>query len=343
MSSVAAATTEAPVDAGAILADLGLPGGDDGESVSETTGGTGGSAETSGTPGGGKGEEQPSAEQAPAATAADAGQPSKRAAFDALFTDEALAKPEGVKAAAAALRERQVKHHETYARTVRRERDAKALAAEAAAAKQNYSQLTGQVHTTLETLFRGSSEDALRELGRLRGKDGIAAYEEMTDAVIAMKRKAEKESSPEAKAALEEVRQLRQSIEHGKITAENNAWRTDVARTAAAVQNNGAPLFPGIANFISSGNTTLREVVQAIEYEFVQNGIQPRASLERLDKIWRAHIPSAPTALPSGNLPGRGVPPARAAGSAAERELSEEERMQEIANDPEVWRQLGLG
>jgi len=295
-------------------------------------------------------DEQPSNETAePAATPVEPQSPAKARleAFRALFTEEALATPEGVKAAATALREREVKHHDTYRRTVQREREAKTAIATAKNAEQTYQRFNGQLQNTLQLLQQGTPEQALHALGVLRGKAGIDAYEELTSTVIGIKKNPPPADSPKVQALENELKAIKGNIEHAQKKAENDAWRGQVARAAAHVGAEGKATYPGIAHFVKVGHVTLADVVRAVEEDFVQNGVAPQASIDKLNKIWLTHVP-VETAAPAakgvarlaGKLPGRAARPAAAA--AGSRELSEEERMAELAADPSFLTSLGL-
>jgi hypothetical protein len=286
--------------------------------------------------------------------AADAVKPqdaakTKLEAFRALFTDEALATPEGVKAAATALREREIKHHDTYRRTVQRERVAKETTAQARRAQETYTRFNGQIQGTLQLLQQGTPEQALHALGVLRGKAGIDAYEELTSTVIGIKKNPPPADSPKLQALENELKALKGGIEHAQVKAENDQWRGQVAAAAAHVGPEGKPVYPAIAHFVKVGNATLADVVRAVEEDFVQHGIAPKDSIDKLNRIWMAHVPAEPAAPAAtakgvarlaGKLPGRAARPAAAA--AGSRELSEEERMAELAADPGFLASLGI-
>ena len=287
------------------------------------------------------------ASEKPAADAVKPQDPAaRRAAFEALFTEEALATPEGVKAAATALRERQVKHHDTYRRTVQRERSAKEATAQAKQAEATYTRFNGQLQGTLQLLQQGTPEQALHALGVLRGKAGIDAYEELTSTVIGIKKNPAPADSPKLQALENELRALKGGIESAQVKAENDQWRGQVAAAAAHVGAEGKPAYQGIAHFVKAGHVTLADVVRAVEEDFVQNGVAPQASIDKLNKIWMTHVPAETPAAKNGvakltgKLPGRAARPAAAA--AGSRELSEEERMAELAADPSFLSSLGI-
>jgi hypothetical protein len=279
----------------------------------------------------------------------------KREAFRALFTDEALATPEGVKAAQSALRQAQVKHHDTYQRTVQREQRAKQEISAARQATENYSRLNGQLQNTLSLLQQGTPEQALHALGVLRGKAGIDAYEEMTSTVIGMKKNPPPAESPKVKALEEKLAAIERAEEERRLESGNLAWMQQVAQQAAAAGADGKPANPGIAHFIKAGKFTLRDVVDSViqdKIEYNQRTGRVLPDSEALTKIEAALadlVPAAPPAAPvatggaqrlTGRLPGKTV--ARAGAAAGSRELSEEENMAELAKDPAFLRSLGL-
>lgn len=357
-----ATAAQAP-DASSIVASLGISTG--GESNVDTVSAEAEGSEDSGSgtvaEGGEEGEREGADEAAADGAATESaavqspGADAKRPRLADLTTDEALKTPEGIKAAAAAIRQATVKHHEAYRRTVQREREAKATTQRAAAAEQNYHRLTGGLNSTLSLLQQGTPEQALHALGVLRGKAGVDAYEELTSTVIGIKKNATAEESPKVKKLEEEIARIREERDHERTVSENNQWRHSIATAAAATGEGGAPVHPGIAHFVRAGKFTLADIVRAVEqdkishYQSTGRGLSDRDALAGVERALADLIPAGATpatpksaAKPVGRLPGRGVPPARAASGAGSRELSEEERMAELAKDPTVLGMLGL-
>lgn len=362
-----ATAAQAP-DASSIVASLGISTG--GESNVDTVSAEAEGSEDSGAgtvaESGEEGEREGADEAASdgAATEGAAVQPqgtdAKRPKLAELTTDEALKTPEGIKAAAEAIRRATVKHHKSYRLLVQREQEAKATTQRATAAEQNYQRLTGGLNSTLSLLQQGTPEQALHALGVLRGKAGVDAYEELTSTVIGIKKNATTEESPKVKKLEEEIAKIREEREHERTVADNNQWRHSIAAAAAATGEGGAPVHPGIAHFVRAGKFTLADIVKAVEIDKVNyshtdgkfNGrsLSDRDALAGVERALADLIPAgaapAPApkggAKPVGRLPGRGVPPSRAASGAGSRELTEEERMAELAKDPAVLGMLGL-
>lgn len=348
-----AASSAAPqVDAGAALAALGIETNGDGEASGDDTatlGGTGGDG--AGEVGEGAESAASDASAAGAATDPQATKAARREAWKALFSDEALASPEGVKAARDALRAREVKHSDNYQRTVKREQEAKSTVAQARQAAQNYTSLNGQLQSLLTTVREGTPEQALHAIGMLRGKAGIDAYEELTSTVIGLKKNPPPADSPKLIALEAELRNMKQAQADHATQADNARWAQGVAQQAAAMTAEGAPVNPGIAFMIKAGNTTLRAIVDAVAEEKIAyhqrtGQVLPDANIiAQLEKIWRPLVPNAAppatgVARLTGRMPGQGT--TRTGSAPGSRELTEAERDAEIANDPGFLRQLGL-
>jgi hypothetical protein len=358
---MAEATTPAVSDAASIVAALGITNGSeaDVDTVSAEAEGSEDSGAGTVTESGGEGEREGADEAAAEGAEPDAAvkppaDGAKRPKLADLTTDEALKTPEGIKAAAAAIRQATMRHHEAYRRTVLREREAKAATQQATAREQNYQRLTGGINSTLNLLQQGTPEQALHALGVLRGKAGIDAYEELTSTVIGIKKNAPAPADQKVQELQAKIAEIETGLQRKNIDETTRTWQHNVASQVVAKTAEGALQYPAIAHFVNSGKFTLATVIESVdadqraEFERTKTLIPEAQLIANIEKTLADLLPvgapaaAKPAARPAGRLPGRGMSPARAASAAGSRELTEEERMAELANDPDVMRALGF-
>lgn len=290
-------------------------------------------------------------------------------ADDKLFDERALATKGGILAARKALldargeiRSTQAKAHDVYVRTKRR--DEKSLAREERAKRYESAAraIQDEKLSTVDLLTSGNAEQIIDALGKLTRRDGVKLYQEMTDAILANgKRQAQRrEPDPEVGALKKEMAALREQLGQERMSAARSGWINGVV--VPAVQN--AEKYPGFAHMVAVGKgQKLVEFIEQQKLEYWQENGRPIHDdqlLKDLDAELRQYVPTEklqrpaapapaapkkPAAPTPKRLPGSGPNPANAGTSAGgSRELTEDERLEEIVRDTGfVNRLFGFG
>ncbi len=289
-------------------------------------------------------------------------------ADDKLFDDKALANKGGLLAARKAIldarsevRSMQAKANDVFVRTQRREQQSKEKFANGkryeAAAKAIHDEKIAQV----DALFNGNAEQIIDALGRLTKRDGLKVYNEMTDAILAngKKRREQPQKDPEVDELKKEMAALREQLGQEKMSTARSGWLQNAV--LPAIKN--TELYPGLAHQVEAGLG--QDLVEYIEQEklsyFEEHGrpIHDNELFKQIDAKLRKFIPpekskqpaadppaaKKPAAAAPKRLPGSGPSPANAGtSSGASRDLSEDERLAEIAKDSAfVNRLFGFG
>lgn len=301
------------------------------------------------------------AEEAPAdaatetpATSAAPAKPVAAAPVADPFSPEALAAPGGIERAQAALNDKRKEHDRLYLKLSSREKklnhDAERFKAELGQSRA----FVQSVQSDVRMLSEGTAEQKLEALGRLTRKDPMAVWEEMAVTAASGGKKA---PSPEAQELARQIQELRaereaeraQAIEQQQVQQLRQLHGQMLQGAQTATEQ-----FPALAHFAS---VKPNEVVSYLNDMIVaaHNGGQPMTwaqAYEQLNsELAPHHIPAAPAAqglatlvapvaakpvVPTQRSPGRSLNPSlatRPQGSV--REMTEAERLAELASDPD--------
>lgn len=298
------------------------------------------------------GEEDAPAENTPAAEVEAPAAPAAPGKPLDPFSAEALAAPGGIEKAQAALNDKRKEHDRLYLKLSSRE---KKLNHDAERFKSELGQsraFVQSVQADVRMLAEGTAEQKLEALGRLTRKDPMAVWEEMAVTAASGGKKAPSPETQELQRQIQELRAEREAeraaaIEHQQIQ-QLNQLRGQMLQGAQAA----AEQFPALAHFAS---VKPAEVVEYLNDMIVtaHNGGRPMTwaqAYEQLNsELAPHHIPAAQPAqglatlvapaatkpvAPTQRSPGRSLNPSlatRPQGSV--REMTEQERMDELAND----------
>lgn len=301
-------------------------------------------------------ETQPDAEPEPAADKAP------RTPDAELFSDEALATPEGVKAAAARLRERDKMQFEAYHKLKKFEKRVVKRAAKFDHTlqtfrneKQNHDLLIGNVRSNLTGLHSGDPDTIITALGNLTGQDGIRALELLNSRLV---NRGRSQIDPQVQSVIDglqrEVEQLKGGLNEREATATVQHLDHQINQHHQAIQQQvlTSTTTPHLARIMRDDPQRLtRAIVKVIEDT---NGKIPASQLyAQMEEEIRAHVGgSAPQGEGGGpapkqpataqRSPGQSVGP-RTAAVSNPRQPSEEESLRALADDAELMRSLGLG
>jgi hypothetical protein len=283
-----------------------------------------------------------------------------------IFSDEALATPEGIKKGRERIKQLRRMTHEKYlelknfeGRVVKRHGKLKHQVAQYVAKKQNDELLLGNVRSNLQGLHSGDPDTILTALGNLTGTDGIKAYELLTSRIVnrgrpqldpqvqaiidAQNEKIEQLKGNFAKRQTEEqVQQLGSKLEQrknelGQRITSNAAQLPHLARLYAEDPQH-------VVDYITNELTELHASGAPLD------GARYFSNLEsQLAKHFGAgQAPQgdgggpAPKQPPQvQRSPGQSVGP-RTASASNPREPSEEEVLRQMANDSNLMSQFGF-
>jgi septum formation inhibitor MinC len=298
-------------------------------------------------------EETPPAEDAPATVAeVPAAPPATGKPLDP-FSAEALAAPGGFEKAQTAIKERQREADRRYLKIEAREKrlnhDAERFKAELGQSRA----FVQAIQSDLQLLSDGNAEQKLEALGRLaRGKDPLKVWEDISITAASGGRKAPSPETQELQRQIQELRAEReaernQAVEQQQIQ-QLNQLRGQMLQGAQA----SATEYPALAHFASAKP---REVVEYLNDMIVSahGSGQPitwAQAYAQLNAELAPHLPAAPAAqglatltaqaakpvVPTQRSPGRSLNPSlatRPQGSV--REMTEAERIAELASDPD--------
>jgi septum formation inhibitor MinC len=298
-------------------------------------------------------EDAPEAEAEEAPPAAPAKAPEAPAVADP-FSAEALAAPGGIERAQAALNEKRKDHDRLYLKLSSREKklnhDAERFKAELGQSRA----FVQSVQADVRMLAEGTAEQKLEAIGRLTNKDPLKVWEEIAVTAASGGKKAPSAEVLELTRKLERFEQEREAeraraVEYQQVQQLNQLRGQMLQGAQSATEQ-----FPALAHFAS---VKPAEVVEYLNDMIVaaHNGGQPMTwaqAYEQLNsELAPHHIPTAPAVLglatqaapvaakpvvPTQRSPGRSLNPSlatRPQGSV--REMTEQERIAELASDPD--------
>ena len=299
------------------------------------------------------GEDDAPAEDAPAAKAeVPAAPPAPGKPLDPLSA-EAIAQPGGIEKAQAFLKEKQREHDRAYLKVKDREQRLKHDAERFKSELGQSRAFVQSIQADLQLLTDGNAEQKLEALGRLtRGKDPLKVWEEISITAASGGKKA---PSPEAQELARQIAELRAEREAERAAAveqqqvqQLNQLRGQMLQGAQSATEE----FPALAHFASAKP---REVVEYLNDMIVAahgsgqpmtwaqayaqlnaelaphfSAVQPAQGLATLT------APAAKPVAPTQRSPGRSLNPSLATRpAAAVREMTEAERIAELASDPD--------
>jgi len=249
----------------------------------------------------------------------------------------------------------QIKSHRVHQKLERRAERAAQRELEAQQARDAHVALSRQVQADLQLARTGTADEVLAALSRLTGRSGADVYEELTNAVISNGK------APKPNPEISELRAQLERFQEAQVQAQQLARNEAIVRQRTAEIQTKVSSAPSIAHFIAAGKLDVQsvtaQIVEDMRQHFARTG--QRTTEERViaqyekelkdlvPAVKLPEVPSAPKGTPPkaapARLPGRGVSPGRANAASAARELSDDERMAELAADPAFMRSLGLG
>jgi len=302
----------------------------------------------------------------PAAQAAEApAEPAKPAAPAAVdpLSAEALAAPGGIEKAQAFLREKQKDHDRAYLRLAKREQSLKQGIERWKTELGQSRAFVQAVHGDLALLQNGTPEQKLEALGRLSRKDGLKAWEEIA---ISAASGGAKPPAPEVVELRDEIRKLREEREAERAQAHEHGQRQQLQQTKVRLVQGaieGAETYPALAAFANTKPAEVADYLTTMIVEAHQAGrpitwqeAYTRVNQElapyhqtapkpaAVSQITGGSGPSAANAAkpvqPTQRSPGRSLNPGLQTQQGQVREMTEAERIAELASDPEFMRDL---
>lgn len=275
------------------------------------------------------------------------------------FSDEALATPEGLKRAQTEIRALRAKHESAYHRVTQREaRFAKSVEA-FKAEKAEIQTLGGNIRQALTALRRGNTDQRIEALGQLTGADGLKVFEQLT---LDLARGAKKsEPSAELVEVRAELAELKDYLRRSRTESEVKTREDFITRRKGEIAQaaGDATLYPYLARLAPSRGREIADQIAEMMTEAHEAGkpISDAQALQALElEIARVTGPlaSGPDlaigATPNGgqkpdkarSTPGRSMSPSLTTKVASVRDMTEQERLEDLGKDIDFLRGLGL-
>ncbi len=304
----------------------------------------------------------------PEKDAKDEGDPLAAIRDDKLFDEKALSNKPGIGKARSALlaarkavRDAEQRNHSTHIALREREGRIKEVSSDLTRRLKTFEAIESRFNADLDVLANGKPNEALEALGRLARRSGSEVYEQLTQAVLGAKKAAKDGPDPRLTSKIEELESKLKKYEEaeGQRSEQESVAQARQQGTQAVSQEYEAAVedLPNIKYFADAGKAAeIMADLDNINQELweasgrPQRGIPIRVLLNEVDRRY-AKLPreqaapekaeaAAKKAAP--RLPGRGPSPARAATSSGTRELDEDERLADLANDTAELRRLGF-
>jgi hypothetical protein len=300
--------------------------------------------------------------EAAAEAPAEAATPAPGAAVDPLSA-EALAAPGGIEKAQAFLREKQQAHDRAYLKLAKREQSLKH-------GIERWKQELGQsrayvqaVQADVSLLQSGTADQKLEALGRLSRQDALKVWEEIAISAASGGKKA---PAPEVAELRDEIRKLREEREQERAQAHEHGQRQQLQATKVRLVQGaieGKEAYPALAAFANTKPAEVAEylttmIVEAHEagrpitwqeaYTRVNQELAPyhqtAAKPAGVSQITGGSGPSDARASkpvqPTPRSPGRSLNPGLQTQQGQVREMTEAERINELASDPTFLQSL---
>lgn len=315
-------------------------------------------------------QQQPPADAAgePAATedTAEAEPEAQRAepeGDEVIFSDEAMATPEGVTKARERVRELRRISHEKYvglkkyeARVAKRHDKLVASVSKFTTEKRAHDLLINNVRSSLQGLHSDDPDAMLTALGHLTGKDGLRAFEQLASRLV---HKGRPPLDPQVQDVIDrqekQIAELRQSFERrqeqerashveGQIRGhrQNIVGMIEGDESLPHLKRLLADDPEHVVDFVvtsitrSNGSVPARQLFQQIEQDLASHfGASPKG------EGGAGAARTTPNRGTAQRPPGQSIGP-RAAAASTSREPSEEESLRALANDPQFMSSLGL-
>lgn len=300
------------------------------------------------------------AEAAPEPEAEPVAAPKGKAKESELFSDAALATKEGIAAARDHLKERQ--RGMDRADIKFKDRDAKIThkIEEFKAHREQFRVFAQAVNSDLELLRRGSPDQKLQAIGRLTGGDPLKEWESISISALGGKKKTETPELVEIRAELQAMRQEREAERQRGGEAQKQQFVAHRKQEIYGHANNPAE-FPAIARFLPSKPHEVVDYIVDIKARAMEGGapIDDATAIRQLETELREQLGiTAPSAAAESGMgagatqvANPGKPPQRPVGKSltpgltarsggAVRELTEQERIAELADDPDFLRSV---
>jgi hypothetical protein len=275
---------------------------------------------------------------------------------------EALAAPGGIEKAQAFLREKQQAHDRAYLKLAKREHSLKNSVERWKVELGQSRSFVQAVQADIGLLQNGTADQKLEALGRLSRKDGLKAWEEIAISAASGGRKP---VAPEVTELRDEIRQLRAEREAERAQAHEQGQRQQLQQrkvqlVQGAVEGNA---YPALAAFAHQKPAEVAEYLTTLIVEAHEAGrpITWQQAYQRVNQeLAPYHQSAAPAAVatpvaggsgPSGTnqpkpvqptlrSPGRSLNPGLATAQGQVREMTEAERVAELASDPTFLQNL---
>jgi hypothetical protein len=285
---------------------------------------------------------------------------------EVIFSDEALATPEGIKKGRERVKQLRRMTHEKYlelknfeGRVVKRHGKLKHQIQTHVNEKRNHELLLGNVRSNLQGLHSNDPDTILTALGNLTGTDGVKAYELLTSRIV---NRGRPQLDPQIQAIIDaqeqKIEELRKGFGErdaqakvGQLTQKLNEHAQQIGNTITS----GAAHLPHLARLYADDPHGVTKYIVDEITEAHQRGtpLDGRQYFSTLESQLAKHfgVGQAPQGDGGGpapkqpstvqRSPGQSVGP-RTASASNPREPSEEESLKALANDQTLMSAFGF-
>jgi hypothetical protein len=285
---------------------------------------------------------------------------------EVIFSDEALATPEGIKKGRERIKQLRRMTHEKYlelknfeGRVVKRHGKLKTSVERFVAEKRNHTLLLDNVRSNLQGLHSGDPDAILTALGNLTGTDGVKAYELLTSRIV---NRGRPQLDPQVQALIDEQNEKFERLQRtlgerdtqakvGQLTQKLNEHHQRIGSTIT----NSAATLPNLARIYADDPEGTTEYIVAEITKAHERGtpLDARQYFSNLESQLAKHFSAGQAPQGDGGgpapkqpsqvqrSPGQSVGP-RTASASNPREPSEEESLRALANDPHLMSAFGF-
>lgn len=301
----------------------------------------------------------------------EASEPKRKGAWkinEALFAEAALATADGVKAAGAHVVEGKRELHRKWLGMEEREQRFKRTKDETLQLQQNLRAQAGLLQNNLQALRVGDARTVLSALQQLTGQDPVRWLEQLN--IHVARNGKQTEVAPEVAEVKSELAQLRQEREQERLqlqaAREDQFVQQRLGQMVALAQSN-AEQWPEVSRYARDNPNGVARALHTIKTEHYQrfgSAMDDDAAIGNLEQqigYFRSSPETENRASPQGvgarepavsqqtkpetgpqRSPGKSVTPSLASQVVTTREMTEEERLRDLAEDPEFLAMFGL-
>ena len=287
---------------------------------------------------------------------------------ETLLTEAALKTPDGIKAAGAHLLDGKRELHRKWLGIEDREGRFEKTKRETLQLQQNLRTQAGLLQNNLQALRVGDAKTVLSALGQLTGQDPVRWLEQLN---VHVARNGKQEDAPEVIELRQELAEIRREREAERMQSQAAQEQQFVQRRLGEMVHRAqtnTEQWPEVARFARDNPEGVAQALHQIKTEYYsrhRTALDDDGAIGNLETQIRyfrsssqtengtpsqgvggrepvASQPAKPESNGAQRSPGKSVTPSLASQTVTTREMTEEERLRDLAEDPEFVSMFGL-